>query len=809
MLCLGSSAGAQAGFGSVNLGSSVMQAVTVTLPSGDVLSSVAVVTRGATGLDYTDAGGGTCVSGVASGASCTVKVSFTPKRAGPRSGAIVVTDATGVVATVPLSGIGSGPQFVFGESRTPLSIPAKLIGAADAVAEDGAGNIYVGDSGYTDVESSSPLGRVLKETPAAGGKYTQTVIATGFYGPQWIGVDGAGNVYIHDSGKGESNDIVYKETLVGGSYRQSVAVTIPSSPGLGGPAISTSAVDASGNVYYLAPGFSGTVGTAAGVFVATLQPDGSYVQSGPLPSPDTVSASGTTCSPVRTDSVAVDGTGTVYFNGWSECSAAYTSSSDYFVYAYSAGTAQAPKVLIGTSIKAVAPIYLPIETNMVAGNAGELYFWNFYNTQSFLEYVPTPTGYAPAPVGINLGTVVPWGGGVDEDGGILLADAGSGFGKVTDGGVYKLDYAGAPTINFQATAKGVLGADSPKFVYLANIGSAPLSFSQISFPPDFPQDTTSTQIYNPCSTTAAVASQGACTLYVDFLPLNASTTGLDELLTENISFASNLLSSPTNITVAGTVSGLPAAAMPTFSPAAGAYTSVQTVTISDISPGATIYYTLDGTTPTAGSSKYTGAIAVAATETIQAFAGGAAYYPSPVASAAYTITLPPDFVFAVTPASLTVASGGSGTVTGNLSPANGQVFTSAVTFACSGLPGGSTCSFSPSSVVPTGIGSSVAITISVPTSVGLLQPEVRDHAGAGGGPMLAVVLFGAAMLARRRIRIQLLPMIAICAAICLTGCGSGGNAGGGGTKQPVKAVVTVTASAGTVQHAATVALTVP
>ena len=55
------------------------------------------------------------------------------------------------------------------------------------------------------------------------------------------------------------------------------------------------------------------------------------------------------------------------------------------------------------------------------------------------------------------------------------------------------------------------------------------------------------------------------------------------------------------------------ASAPTFSPAAGTYTTAQTVTISDATAGATIHYTSNGTTPTTASNVYSGAITVPAT----------------------------------------------------------------------------------------------------------------------------------------------------------------------------------------------------
>jgi arabinogalactan endo-1,4-beta-galactosidase len=82
-------------------------------------------------------------------------------------------------------------------------------------------------------------------------------------------------------------------------------------------------------------------------------------------------------------------------------------------------------------------------------------------------------------------------------------------------------------------------------------------------------------------------------------------------------------------------------ATPTFSPAGGSYKTAQTVTISDSTAGATIYYTTDGTTPTAASTVYAGAInipATPATETIQAIAVAPGDTNSAVASAIYKIS---------------------------------------------------------------------------------------------------------------------------------------------------------------------------
>jgi hypothetical protein len=84
----------------------------------------------------------------------------------------------------------------------------------------------------------------------------------------------------------------------------------------------------------------------------------------------------------------------------------------------------------------------------------------------------------------------------------------------------------------------------------------------------------------------------------------------------------------------------PAPVAPSFSPAPGVYSSVQSVSIADASPSAVIYYTTDGTTPSAASTQYAGPISVSSSMTLRALAV-AGTQSSTVSSGSYTISLPP------------------------------------------------------------------------------------------------------------------------------------------------------------------------
>src|SRR5260370_19907818 len=87
----------------------------------------------------------------------------------------------------------------------------------------------------------------------------------------------------------------------------------------------------------------------------------------------------------------------------------------------------------------------------------------------------------------------------------------------------------------------------------------------------------------------------------------------------------------------------PAATTPAFWPVPGSYSQTQagqTVTLTDATAAATIYYTTDGSTPTTSSAVYTNPITLAATTTIKAIATASGFSTSAVASGTYTLSLP-------------------------------------------------------------------------------------------------------------------------------------------------------------------------
>ena len=230
-----------------------------------------------------------------------------------------------------------------------------------------------------------------------------------------------------------------------------------------------------------------------------------------------------------------------------------------------------------------------------------------------------------------------------------------------------------------------------------------------------------------------------------------------------------------NSPISLSASGLPAGMTVNFSPASIASAGSSTMTISTASSVAKGSYTI----------------------TISGSGGGL----NQTTTVAVVVSLPPpSFDLAESISSLTVAHGGTGTVTLTVTPSNG--FGGTVSFACSGLPSGAMCTFNPTAVTPASAAVTTAVTISVPISSAAARKGSR-----GVFPLVALGIAFLITWPRRRARQSLVVLLILPLAAFVGSCGGSSSGGGSGpTSQSYS--VTITASAGTIQKTTTLSLTV-
>jgi len=172
----------------------------------------------------------------------------------------------------------------------------------------------------------------------------------------------------------------------------------------------------------------------------------------------------------------------------------------------------------------------------------------------------------------------------------------------------------------------------------------------------------------------------------------------------------------------------------------------------------------------------------AGTHTISAsYSGDASFNGTAVAgsnsSPPITFTIQPGFSAAVGSSQVTItAPGASGSTSVSVSSSTG--FSSTITLACSGLPAGAACRFTPSSIKAPGILTTTPSTITVTTTAAaaeLLHSPRRlflAHWLPGLGLLFSVVLIGGPR--RRRTRAMFLWLILLL-LIAVPGCGGGSS----------------------------------
>lgn len=494
---------ADTNLGTLNIGSSSNPIpLTITFAQAETLGGIAVLTRGAPNLDFTNPGGGTCTVGTAynANAACTVNVVFSPQYPGTRLGAVVLTDNSGnVIGTGYLEGAGTGPQTSFLPGTvTSFSLLGQFNNSPypQGVAVDATGTLY-----FADPHNAV----VVKET---WGDFNRATVGSGMTEPSGVALDGAGNVYVADRG----NHAVYKETLSNGSYIQTVIGYGLSSPmGV--------AVDGLGNVYIADFGNGVTSGA---VYMETFS-NGSYTQN---------KIAGTLISP---QSVAVDGNGNIFVAD------SANGNGNAAVYKLTPSN--------GTYVQSSIGYGWATPTGVAVDGKGNIFVTDdaYDLGEGFVaQETQQPDGTYFQSIIANS-TSIPYPGGVAVDGGgnRYITDNFSGFGNV-----YQQDVTDPPTVSFAATQFGQTSSDSPKSITVQNAGNAVLTFSSLSYPTDFPH---APGVATDCTAQSSLQIGTSCTLTVAFEPGTPLSNGQSQSLAENLTITSNSLGASTqNMAVTGT-----------------------------------------------------------------------------------------------------------------------------------------------------------------------------------------------------------------------------------------------------------------
>jgi len=282
----------------------------------------------------------------------------------------------------------------------------------------------------------------------------------------------------------------------------------------------------------------------------------------------------------------------------------------------------------------------------------------------------------------------------------------------------------------------------------------------------------------------------------------------------NLGATSTLTPTTTTVTAAPPSPVAPGTSVSfTATVSASGSTPTGSVTFSD---GATALgtATLDST----GTATYsTNSLSVGVHTITAAYGGNSTFAASTSPALAFTVTAPaPSFTIAANPTSGSVTAGNSTTTTITVTPTNG--FNSAVSFACTGLPAGGTCTTNPTTVTPNGTAAATTVlTIATTTQSGALALPWRPGSRSGGVATVAVLAAGALWVFGRRKRVHwihllhpilILLVVAGVALGCGGGSGSSGGGGGGGGGGSKSYTVTITGTAGSQSQSTTFTLTV-
>ena len=690
-----------------------------------------------------------------------------------------------------------------GYSGDAAAAASATLAAPAAVAYDGAGNLYIADSGNNAVRKVDASGTMttvagsgLEGFAGDNGPAASALLDT----PTGIAVDASNNLYIADSHNQRIRMV----------NAQGVISTIAGNgaaefSGDNGPATSAGlflpeaiAVDAAGNLYIADTGnhrirkvSQGMVSTVAGDGEQIYSGDGGAAIAAGLDSPTSVAVDANNNLYIadshnqRIRMVNVQGViGTVAGNG----SRGYSGDSGSAAQARLA----APT---GVAVDGAGNIYIADSGNNVIREVGNGVIDTIAGNgqQGF-------AGDNGAALSAALDT--PRSAALDMFGNLAIADS---FNQ-------RIRAMELPELVFTAQPAGSIGG--PQSVTLLNTGSVLLAVQSVSFTGSFGLADGGT-----CAAPIALSPGSSCTVQIAFAPVAAApVTGSVVFNGAGITPQVLLLSGIGSLsTTATTLIAAPASVA-----AGGSVTLTATVNGggNPVTTGTVSFY--NGSALLGAGALNAGGVAALTTNLLPAGAdiltasyGGSNSHEAS-ASLPVTVTVtegpanPPSFTLAVTPASMSITQGGTGKATLLLTPAGG--WSGTVTFQCSSIPANGACMFARNPVQLSGDNQPVSVGLVIQTGArqaritaalkptqSPLNPIPLALAFWWPGSMAGVAAFaGKRKLSRRSQRwLQICLLLAASGALAagLPGCGGGGSPAPKATPAvPLNVTVTATAA---------------
>ncbi|HEX2641897.1 MAG TPA: hypothetical protein VHU81_02815, partial [Thermoanaerobaculia bacterium] len=233
-------------------------------------------------------------------------------------------------------------------------------------------------------------------------------------------------------------------------------------------------------------------------------------------------------------------------------------------------------------------------------------------------------------------------------------------------------------------------------------------------------------------TASSTATTGTSTIKIDGTSGTMTKTAGISLTVDPPQADFSLACSPTSLSIA---QGSPGSTSCTVTSHNG-FNSAVDFSCTGLPAGVTCLASPDPVTPAANGTVTStvtfsaSSTAAAGTTTVQVKGTSGTLIRTVGVAVTVSASATPDFTVSCTPASLTVQRGGSTTSTCKVTSLNS--FASAVSFACSALPAGVSCSFSPASVTPAANGTAnttVTITASSTATVGTATIKVDGTSG--------------------------------------------------------------------------------